>query len=647
MAGDLNVEEAEVQVFIDEIKEPLPLKKKILFYVITLSIPVLFFVAVEGILRSMDYMGNTDLFIDPEIPSDQYYIPNPNFTARYFFYTKTLPSPSIDVFLQEKPENGYRVFAMGGSSAAGYPYGFNGSFSRVVDDILTDAMPDREVEVVNVATSAISTYTLYDQVDEIIAQNPDAIMIYAGHNEFYGALGVGSNETLGGFPGFVRFYLELQQYKTFLLLREMIVSTGQWLAGGPENTEAKRTGGTLMERIIKDQAIPLNGTTHQMAMNQFQSNMSALISRFEAEGIPVYLSTIGSNEKDQPPFVSLDDNNLPPAEEVYQEALTSYNQGDIVGAKTEFTYAKDLDGLKFRAPSQVNHLIDSLAQSLQNTKLVPVQQVFEQESENGIIGNGLMLEHLHPNQKGYFLMGRTFAEAILQDLAASGTTDPVKLDLNTYFEEMHITEFDERVVYHQVKTLKQGFPFVTDGSAEPYQVDYNPTGVIDSLAFAMVHMDKRWDEAKVEVARYHITQNQTERALAEYYGLIRNQPWNESPYVFAARLLLDQNDFDRAEPLLEKAYQLNPQDAFITKMLGAVNLNQGNTEEAIRLLEESRRLNPQDPQTLYNLSGAYGTNREFEKALKAANEVSAINPNFPGIQQWKQQLTRIINSRRN
>src|SRR5690554_6245367 len=132
MAVTLKADEAEIQHYIDEIAPKLPFKKKILFYAITLSIPVFFFLLVEGVLRSADYLGNTELFVDPEIPNAEYLMPNPNFAARYFFYTKTIPNPSIDAFLKHKPENSYRIFAMGGSSAAGYPYGFNGTFSRIV-----------------------------------------------------------------------------------------------------------------------------------------------------------------------------------------------------------------------------------------------------------------------------------------------------------------------------------------------------------------------------------------------------------------------------------------------------------------------------------------------------------------------------------
>ena len=97
----------------------LSAKKKALFYGITISIPVLFFLILELSLRAANYKGNTDLFMDPGIPTAEYLIPNPNFASRYFFYTNTTPSPSTDVFLKDKPKDSFRIFAMGGSSAAG------------------------------------------------------------------------------------------------------------------------------------------------------------------------------------------------------------------------------------------------------------------------------------------------------------------------------------------------------------------------------------------------------------------------------------------------------------------------------------------------------------------------------------------------
>ncbi|MEQ9310103.1 MAG: tetratricopeptide repeat protein [Balneolaceae bacterium] len=618
-------------------KAPLSSKKKVLFYTITFSIPILFFLIIELVLRGTNYLGNTDLFVDPNIPSAEYLIPNPNFAARYFFYTKTIPNPSIDAFLKNKPENGYRVFAMGGSSAAGYPYGFNGTYSRVVQDVLQDAMPDREVEVINVSISAISSYTLFDQVDEIMEHKPDAILIYAGHNEFYGALGVGSNENLGGFPGFVRFYLKLQRFKTFMLLRNIIVDSGIWFAETFSDEKIDQSA-TLMERIVNSRSIELGSPQYELAMAQFESNLSEIVTKFGEEEIPVFVGSVASNLKDHSPFVSIEGGDQPPAKQVYEEAIQEYENQNYAKALEKFTLAKNLDGLKFRAPSQINEIIKSTASDYDWVQYVPAEEELVKFTSDGIIGFDLMLEHLHPNQQGYFLLGKAFSESIL-----SYNEIVPDQNLNTYKDRMFFSEFDVRVAWHRVATLKQSFPFVMGAKPELYVKSYSAISLADSLAVRTVHYNKNWDESKVELAQAYQKQSRYDEAILEYRGLIRNQPWNDSPYVFAARIYLEQNDFDNAEPLLLNAFEINPNDAFITKMLGAIEVHKGNSVKGIEYLERSRKINPNDPQMLYNLSGAYGTNLQLEKALETANQVISINPNFPGIQAWKAQLQSLLN----
>lgn len=621
-------------------KAPLSAKKKALFYTITFSIPVLFFLIIEIVLRSINYLGNTDLFYDPGIEQEEYLMPNPNFAARYFFYTKTIPNPSIDAFLKEKPENGFRVFAMGGSSAAGYPYGFNGTYSRVVQDVLSDAMPDRHVEVVNVGISAISSYTLFDQVDEILDQDPDAIMIYAGHNEFYGALGVGSNENLGAFPGFVRLYLKLQRFKTFMFLRTIIVDTGIWLSEKSSGEKVNQSA-TLMERIVNSRSIELGSPQYELAMGQFESNLDAIIAKFEKNDIPVFIGSVASNLKDHAPFVSIENGENSPAQQVFEEAESAYQSGDFELALEKYNTAKDLDGLKFRAPTEINEIIAQQAEDHENVTYVPSLENLTTNSLNGIIGFNLMLEHLHPNQRGYFLIGEAFSKTMM-DFYGIEYRD----NLDGYQGRMEFSEFDERVGWHRVETLKQGFPFVLGEKPAPYQHTYKPISLADSLALRIVHSTLRWDEAKVQLAEAYLASGEKEKALEEYFGLIRNQPWNDSPYVFASRILLEENQTGRAEQLLTKAYEINSNDAYISKMLGAIQVQKGNAVKGIEYLEASRRINPRDPQTLYNLSGAYFNNREFQKALEIADLALEVNPNFPGLRNWKQQLVGVINQQR-
>lgn len=619
-------------------KKELPLSKKILFYAITLAVPFLVLLVVEGILRATNYKGNLNLFKKIDVYSTAYMIPNPNFTARYFFYTKTIPTPSQDAFLKQKPKNGFRVFTIGGSSAAGYPYGYNAMFSRVVQDVLADALPDKKVEVVNVATSAINTYTLYDQVDEILQYQPDAILMYAGHNEFYGALGVGSNENLGAFPAFVRSYLKLQQFKTFLLLRTFIVESTSWL-GSFFNSSQDRTSGTLMKRIVAERSIPYKGEIYQMALRQFESNTREIVKYLENKSVPVFVGSVISNLRDHAPFESMEEGEYPPANEVFRLATATLQSGDSTEALTQFVYAKDLDALKFRAPVDINSLIKEICQTT-SARYVPTKELFLKSAKKGVPGDDLFLEHLHPNEEGYFLLGKAFSKALL-DNAVEGLVEDRTRNIASYRGERYLSKYDKRVAWHRVRVLKYSWPFVKAGEEPPEKVVYEPKNAADSLAFLTVNEDLTWEKAKVKLGGYYESKGLDDQALFEYEGLIRNQPWNHSPYLYAARLILKHNQLNKAKPYLEAAYQINPQNAYANKMLGAIAVNNGNLDRALELLEKARTMIPDDPQLLYNLSGAYGLNKEFEKAQRVLDHLMEIDPDFPGAKRWQQQLNSV------
>ncbi len=620
---------------------PPPRSKNLVFTLFALSIPVMFFIFLELGLRWADYRGNTDLFVEMASLDNKYKIANPNFASRYFFYTTVVPNAPAEAFLTEKPENGFRIFVMGESSAAGYPYGFNGIFGRVVEDVLQDVMPDKNVEVITVAMSAINSYTLYDQVDEVLAESPDAILIYTGHNEFYGALGVGSNESLGSFPGFVRFYLSIQNFKTFLLLRDQITSLMKWVASATSSS-ARVGSETLMQQVVRDQAITLDSPVYELGKQQFDSNMKVILDRFKEAGIPVFLGSLASNLKDHRPFESIATDNHPAADDVYNEARAAYEAGELDRAKELFIYARDLDALKFRATSEFNDIIRELTER-DGVTYVPVEEYLVEKSENGIIGFDLMLEHLHPNATGYFHMGMAYANAIKEANFLGNPADLSRWQSDQeYMDRMYLSDFDHRVVDHRLMVLTGSWPFVKSGPGFRYS-NYQYKSPEDSLAFQVVNHNLRWDAAKVKLSEIYLDQGRPEKMIYEYRGLMRDQPFNDSPFLIVGQYLLDQGKLDEAEPYMMKAHEISP-SAYTFKMLGAIRVNRGEFTEGASLLEQSLALSPNDSQALFNLSGAYAQSGELSKALEIVNVLVSISPNFPGAQQWKAQL-EAINSR--
>ena len=149
-----------------------------LFRLIMISIPILFFVLLELVLRVVGYGHSYPLFITTP-DSDNYVLARPDIIKRYF--ADNVPKPSVtmeaNLFLKNKPDNGLRIFVQGGSTAAGFPYGLGASPAGMLDQRLKQTFPDKHVEVINTAMSAVNSFTLLDFVDEIIAQQPDAVLI--------------------------------------------------------------------------------------------------------------------------------------------------------------------------------------------------------------------------------------------------------------------------------------------------------------------------------------------------------------------------------------------------------------------------------------------------------------------------------------
>ncbi len=622
--------------------EPLiSARREKLYRVIALALSVSFFLLLEIGLQIFNYAGNLDLFISAPKDYSAYYMCNPQVGRRYFFMQNTVPDPPNDLFLKIKPENGYRIFVMGGSTADGYPYANNVMFPRILHRRLADVFPERHLEVVNTAMTAINSYTLLDFMDEILAQKPDAILIYAGHNEFYGALGAASNESLGRIPAFVKLYLKLQRFKTFLLVRNAI---GQF-KNGLERLLSKGTvndpSATLMERMVGEQTITYGSPLYRLGQRQFESNLRDILKKASAAGVPVILSEVVSNVRDLKPFVSVTHDSFPDAESVFRRAQQMEKAGAFEAAKTEYYRAKDLDGLRFRAAEDFNDIIHRVAAAF-NAPVVPMKSYFEKASPHGLIGNNLMLEHLHPNIDGYFLMADAFFETMRQHgfIAANWEASRIRPEIY-YRENWGFTELDSAYADIRIRILKGNWPFQPKSLPNRALIDYRPTTKAESLA-VNVWLDKttNLERAHVALAEYFEKRGQFEKAFAEYRSLTYITPFNVSPYLRAAQMLIKLQDFGRAFPYLQKSLELE-ESAYANKWLGTIYLNNGRVKEALPYLEKAANMSPRDPQLLYNLSGAYALNRQYDQAKESLKKLFEITPNFPDAADLKRQLDQI------
>ncbi|WP_333607710.1 SGNH/GDSL hydrolase family protein [Arsukibacterium sp.] len=550
-----------------------------LFRLIALCLPLLILLLMEISLRQLFPVQPLPLF-KPNPANPAYLVTEAQIVQRYFPAGAQVPRVELEpsFVLAQKPEQGIRILVQGGSTAAGYPYGLGASIAGMLEQRLRRTFPERHIEVINTALSAVNSYTLLDFADEIIALQPDAVLIYAGHNEYLGLLGVGSNYIATSSPRLSRWLLALRQLRTVQLLEQGFYQ----LKTAAKPAEPADNSRTFMAKVARDKHIALHSATYKAGLTQFTFNMSQLLAHYQAAGIPVYISTIASNLADQAPFESAPLSTtqqqqlhqltqLEPA--AAQDALASalaaeanasghamlhyqlaqwYRQQDqIAAAKNHFVQAREHDLLRFRAPLAINRLITSLADSF-NAILVDSEAAFVAHSPHGLIGRELMLEHLHPNVQGYFLIADSFYLALYQQQAFGRWPKPVPPALA--WQERPLTPAEEEAGALRILQLTADYPF----RASPVEVQFpKATDIAGQLASAYVQGQLDWLSMQQQMARYYHQQKDGDMLLKTLKIIADALPHDGIANVQAAQILMQAKRQAEARHYLHRALLTN------------------------------------------------------------------------------------------
>ncbi len=609
------------------------------FYVITILIPFLFFILLEFGLRLFGYGVSTEQWVPA---TENKLLLNPDIARRYFHTIRNIPISNQEVFDKEKKPNAFRVFILGESSGAGYPYTPTGSFSRWLQKRLEILYPNCTIEIVNLSMTAINSYTLRDLFPGVVQQKPDLVLIYAGHNEYYGALGIGSTETFGANRTLVMLTLYLNKFKTIELLRNTITTVSKFLPVGTDT----RQDGTLMSRIAKDQYIEFNSEEFQKGLSQYEENIRDILETAKNHGIPIILGTLTSNLKDQKPFISTNEGTYPPAKKIFEMAKKELKTKNFSTADSLFRLAKDLDVLRFRSPEKMNQLIIQLGKEF-GCPVVQIDSVFNAISPDGIVGDNLMTDHLHPTLSGYELMAKLYFETmrkehLLPHCNALQLTDH-ELDSITQVS-FHFTRLDSAIARYRIMILKNDWPYIEKNEKKNLSELIIPNDYIEKTAFEFLDDNASWESAQRKVAGWYLTKKDYAAFQKQMDVLISQYPVVVEYYDFAANELLKVEKYDEAYSYVEKRYKIKP-NAYSSKWLGIINLSKNKTNDAIQYLEESLKFDGSDAQAWYNISGAYSYNKEYSKALDAINRCLELNPSFPKATHLKNQLQQVINQK--
>ena len=551
-----------------------------------LAIPVLFFVVIEAGLRLGGYGHSYPLFI-PVTEAPGYLQANPEVVRR--FVVNETREPGVEIwpvpFLADKAPETLRIIVQGGSTAAGWPYGHGGSLAGMLQQRLQASLPRRNVEVISTAMTAVNSYTLMDFADEIIRQQPDAVLIYAGHNEFLGVLGVGSAVSAGRTRPVVLAYLALRDLRILQLLKHTYLdfsARGTSVEGRPDS------GPTLMRRIVGVSRIAFDSPLYHRGEAQFRANLAVLLERYRVAGVPVFIGTLASNEKDLVPFASalaqgtdvaawrhsyetgvdallggdtdLASTSLEAALALDNSAASVHfalgrlfeSQGDYSTARSAYLEARDRDQLRFRAPQSFNRVIRAVAAE-QGARVVEVEASLLDHAMHGIIGNELMLEHLHPNLGGYFLLADAYYRSLLDDGILGPAVQVVPGE--QAWSELPVTEVDLKKADYEITRLMADWPFRVDG-ARPHYPARN--GEIERLAYSLFTRGTTWSSATEQLQAYYLQRQDSLAAARVAVLLADTYPYDTERQYQASKLAQDAGLERDAVRLLRRTQQQAP-----------------------------------------------------------------------------------------
>ena len=531
------------------LKQVIPLKKNKLlaFKAIAILLPFVLLFFLEVGLRVFGYGNDLGLFIEDK-ENANYWVMNPHASERYFTNHENATIGVFESFRKKKSPGTLRIFVLGESTTLGFPYMASASFDRWLLYRLMHTFPDREFEIVNVSLTAVNSYTVLEFAKEIVNYEPDAVMIYCGQNEYYGALGVGSTSQLGGNRILIQSLLYVRTFRSVQLLENIYFNIKGLATGNYVDTRK-----TLMERMAGKQEIPFQSSLYNRGIVQFKNNMEDICKVLSSKEIPVFVSNLVSNEKDLKPFISSNNESTASADYHFSSAQKAYQQGDFEKGKRLFIQAKDLDMLRFRAPEALNTIIAGLPLKFPGVYLVDTKKMFEEHSPHGIIGNETLLEHVHPTIYGYSLMSETFYMSLKQHKIIIPDLQS-EIMLEQLQHEMPITIVDSMRGTYQIMLLKENWPF-----NQPKTIDLNKLNSFEAkLAVSLIYQKTNWITAmRAQIEHYSKLNDQANTLKVAEASVL--QIVNNADYLFyVGKLCVEQGQNKKAKVYFQHAFKLSP-----------------------------------------------------------------------------------------
>jgi hypothetical protein len=204
----------------------------------------------------------------------------------------------------------------------------------------------------------------------------------------------------------------------------------------------------------------------------------------------------------------------------YYLGIISFRLGKFDEARRHFVLARDNDQLMFRAPRDINSIIESFCRRRQ-IPFISADSLISANSPHGISDTTLFWEHLHPTPKGYYLIANRFVSAI-QDYHFIGA--PKRSPLPFQYDSLSICWLDLAYGDLSMSKLTGKWPFRNYRIRQLVYDKADPA--LKNIVDDVYNQNTVWDVSCYESANYFGRTGQWKEAVTTYQAVIEESPYN-------------------------------------------------------------------------------------------------------------------------
>lgn len=603
--------------------------------------PALFLVLLELILWLTRSFEPVHLLNRVEFGGNDYWVSDAAY-GKFVLQRANMPVPqdfaaSVDRALSVK-----RVVLIGESAAAGFPQPqFN--LARVVQVLWQTRFPETPIEVVNLTMVGVNSHILRRFAREAMKLQPDALVIYAGHNEVIGPYGPAA--LLAPFqpsPWLVQASLSVRNTRLGRALERLLDK----LASLRETTRSERWRG-LNE--FADTYKSFDDPALEQMLDATRDNFRSIVQTCIRNDCKVLVCVPAVNLTDWPPMASEPEGERS-ALIAYTRAQAHAATGDMGEAWRQYRKACDLDLMRFRADSRVRQIQrDAVEEAASpNVGLVDADIWLHEENRSQLTDSDFFLEHVHLTFEGRVAV----AELIVDGLAELfGKTTPTQHNAADWWKrfpdlvdsakkQLLFTEYDESYVWDSI------YPLLS------MQVFQSTPGIVQRITqaksaatAARQKAEGKWSADAVQLTYDLALQknpkdpwvDQTAAELWSRLGEAENstrayaRALTKAPTFWRARIplifdALAENNQEEADTHLQALHQTMPEHpdswGVYAKIYDAVRESQKALQYQIRQIAED----PRNPIHLSNLAMLQEKAGKTSAAVSAYREIIKLAP---------------------